>query len=118
MTRKKSMEEQIAFALRQAEAGTSVEEVCRKMGVSEPSFHLYGSPVASGFRGCLGRVGLRICIRRLGQRSAPEWLIRTQGPRPPDGPRWRGRDRSQARPATARPSAHPSIRSLAGLRGI
>ena len=32
-------EEQIAFALRQAEAGTPVEEVCRKMGVSEPSFY-------------------------------------------------------------------------------
>jgi putative transposase len=28
--------EQIAMALRQAEAGTPVEEVCRKLGVSEP----------------------------------------------------------------------------------
>jgi len=30
----KFTEEQIAFALKQADAGTSVEEVCRKMGVS------------------------------------------------------------------------------------
>jgi len=32
-------EEQIAFALRQAESGTPVTEVCRKMGVSEQSFY-------------------------------------------------------------------------------
>jgi putative transposase len=38
MKRERFTEEQIAFALRQAEAGTPVEEVCRKMGVSEPSF--------------------------------------------------------------------------------
>ncbi len=30
--------EQIAFALRQAEGGTLVPEVCRKMGVSEQTF--------------------------------------------------------------------------------
>jgi putative transposase len=36
MKRKRFTEEQIAFALRQAEAGTPVEEVCRKLGVSEP----------------------------------------------------------------------------------
>jgi putative transposase len=39
MKRKRFTEEQIAFALRQAEAGAPVEEVCRKMGVSEPSFY-------------------------------------------------------------------------------
>ena len=31
-------EEQIAFALRQAEAVTPIVEVCRKMGVSEQTF--------------------------------------------------------------------------------
>jgi len=31
--------EQIAFALRQAEGGTPVPEVCRKMGVSEQTFY-------------------------------------------------------------------------------
>ena len=32
-------EEQIAFALRQAEAGVPVEDICRKMGVSEPTYY-------------------------------------------------------------------------------
>ena len=32
-------EEQIAFALQQAEHGTPVAEVCRKMGVTEQSFY-------------------------------------------------------------------------------
>ncbi len=38
MKRKRYMDEQIAFALRQAETGTSVEEICRKLGVSEPTW--------------------------------------------------------------------------------
>jgi putative transposase len=37
--KKRFTEEQIAFALRQAEGGTPVTEVCRKMGVSEQSFY-------------------------------------------------------------------------------
>jgi putative transposase len=39
MPRKRFTNEQIAFALRQAENGTPIEEICRKMGVSEPSFN-------------------------------------------------------------------------------
>ena len=31
--------EQVAFALRQAEGGTPVSEVCRKLGVSEQTFY-------------------------------------------------------------------------------
>jgi putative transposase len=31
--------EQIAFAMRQAESGTSVPEVCRKMGIAEQTFY-------------------------------------------------------------------------------
>jgi len=30
---------QIAFALKQAETGTPVGEVCRKLGVSQPTFY-------------------------------------------------------------------------------
>ena len=36
-------EEQIAFALKQAELGTPVNEVCRKLGVSEPTFYRWKS---------------------------------------------------------------------------
>jgi putative transposase len=39
MRKKTFSEEQIALALRDAESGTPVTEVCRKMGVSEPSFY-------------------------------------------------------------------------------
>ena len=36
--KKRYTEEQIALALRQAEGGTAVTEICRKMGVSEATF--------------------------------------------------------------------------------
>ncbi|MBT4072090.1 MAG: transposase, partial [Chloroflexi bacterium] len=39
MKRTRYSEEQIAFAPRQAESGTPVTEVCRKMGVTERSFY-------------------------------------------------------------------------------
>jgi len=39
MKKSKFTEEQIAFALRQAESGTTVAEVCRKMGISEATFY-------------------------------------------------------------------------------
>jgi putative transposase len=32
-------EEQIAFALKQAEVGTPIEDVCRKMGISDATFY-------------------------------------------------------------------------------
>ncbi len=39
MKSSKFTEEQIALALRQAEAGTPVGEICRKLGVSEQTFY-------------------------------------------------------------------------------
>lgn len=39
MKRKRYTEEQIAFALRQAEAGTPVVEVTRKMGITEQTYY-------------------------------------------------------------------------------
>jgi putative transposase len=39
VTKKTFSEEQIVYALRQAEAGTPVVEVCRKLGVSEQTFY-------------------------------------------------------------------------------
>ncbi|KVL27726.1 hypothetical protein WS96_24880 [Burkholderia sp. MSMB1835] len=36
--RSKSTEEQIAFALTLAELGTTIEEICRKLGISDATF--------------------------------------------------------------------------------
>jgi putative transposase len=41
MKKSKFTEDQIAFALKQAELGTSVEEVCRKMGISDATFYVW-----------------------------------------------------------------------------
>ena len=38
MKRSKSSEQQIVFALKQAETGIPVAEVCRKIGISEATF--------------------------------------------------------------------------------
>ena len=39
MRKSKFTEDQIAFALKQNELGTSVDEVCRKMGISDATFY-------------------------------------------------------------------------------
>lgn len=39
MKRSKFTEAQIVFALRQAETGTKVDEVCRKLGISSATFY-------------------------------------------------------------------------------
>ena len=39
MKKTRYTEEQIAFALKQAETGTRAWEVCRKMGISEATFY-------------------------------------------------------------------------------
>lgn len=39
MRKSEFTEEQIAFALRQAEAGTTVDEICRKLGVTQATFY-------------------------------------------------------------------------------
>ena len=39
MKRKRYTEEQIGFALRQAESGTPILDVCRKIGVTEVTFY-------------------------------------------------------------------------------
>jgi putative transposase len=39
MKRSRFTEQQIAFALQQAEQGTRVSEICRKMGITEQTFY-------------------------------------------------------------------------------
>jgi putative transposase len=41
MKRSKFSEEQVAYALRQAESGAPVRDVCRQLGVSEATFYAW-----------------------------------------------------------------------------
>jgi putative transposase len=41
MKRSRFSEEQVAYALRQAEGGTAVADVCRQLGVSEATFYAW-----------------------------------------------------------------------------
>lgn len=41
MKRSKFSEEQIAYALRQAESGTPAADICRQLGISEATFYLW-----------------------------------------------------------------------------
>jgi putative transposase len=41
MKRSKFSEEQVAYALRQVEAGTPVPDICRQLGVSEATFYAW-----------------------------------------------------------------------------
>ena len=54
MKKSKFTEERIAFALRKAQLGTRVKELCRKMGISEATFYIwkkrYGSVGPSELR--------------------------------------------------------------------
>ena len=40
MRKSRFTEEQIAYALRQVEAGTPAAQLCRKMGISEQTFYV------------------------------------------------------------------------------
>ncbi|KHL52963.1 transposase [Xanthomonas cannabis pv. cannabis] len=41
MKKSKFTEEQIAFALKQAETGTTVEKICRKIGIRQATFYTW-----------------------------------------------------------------------------
>ncbi len=46
MKKSRFTEEQIVFALKQAELGTSVPEVCRKLGISDATFYIWRKNMA------------------------------------------------------------------------
>ena len=47
MKKSRYTSEQISFALKQAETGTRVSEVCRKLGISEATFYNWKAKYAS-----------------------------------------------------------------------
>ena len=53
MRKSRFTEEQIAYAIRQAEQGTPAAEICRKMGISEQTFYQWKKKFAG-----MGIVGL------------------------------------------------------------
>ena len=50
MKRSKFSEEQIAYALRQAESGTPAGDGCRQLGISEATFYQWKKKFACVFR--------------------------------------------------------------------
>ena len=47
MKRSRFSDEQIAYALRQAEGGTAVADVCRQMGISDATFYIWKKKYAN-----------------------------------------------------------------------
>jgi putative transposase len=47
MKKSRFTEEQITFALRQADSGTPVADVCRQLGVSEATFYIWKKKYAN-----------------------------------------------------------------------
>jgi putative transposase len=64
MKRSRYTDEQIAYALRQADAGTVVSDVCRQMGISEAPFYIWKKKYAN-----LGATELRE-LRQLREENA------------------------------------------------
>ncbi len=74
MKRKRYADEPIAFAPRQAEGGTSVEEICRKPGVSEPAFYRWKKQLAGmGVAEIRGLKQLEEENAKLSRAAAPCW---------------------------------------------
>lgn len=67
MKKSRFTEEQIVFALKQAELGTPVPEVCRKLGISDATFIFVAEAVFSRSYGYGG--GKPDCMRRSGMKN-------------------------------------------------
>lgn len=61
MKRSQYTDQQVAFALQQAEAGAAVPEVCRKMGISEATFYRWKQKYGGLMPSEVQR--LRACLR-------------------------------------------------------
>jgi len=70
MKRSKFSEEQIVYAIRQAEAGTPVGDLCRQLGVSDATFYVWKKKYAH-----LGVSELRRLRQLEEENSRLKWLV-------------------------------------------
>ena len=77
MKRSKFTESQIAFVLKQVEEGTAIAEVCRKTGISEATFYIYGRlSRCKRLDLCPGELGCQHLSGVTRGAGAPKWVIR------------------------------------------
>ena len=67
MKKSRFTEEQVAYALRQAEAGTPVSDVCRQLGIAEATFYVWKKKYANR-----DQSALRMRTRDIAQAQADE----------------------------------------------
>jgi transposase InsO family protein len=83
MKRSKFSEEQIVYAIRQAEAGTLVGDLCRQLGVSDATFYAWKKQcreLAAWFHGTFWRSSVGPCgigevVRRINPRCGWAFVI-------------------------------------------
>jgi putative transposase len=77
MKKSKFSEAQIAFILRQADEGTPVAEVCRKAGIGDATFYIYGRlSRCKRLEWVPGRLGCQHLSGVARNAGAPKWVIR------------------------------------------
>ncbi len=103
-------EQQIAFALRQAETGTKVEEIIRQISTSsqavllmlattiQPALRRPGTPIVERIPTISDSIDSRPCVRMNGRRSPARLSPNRRGYRPPRSARdetlWSSRGRA------------------------
>jgi len=79
MKRSRYSDEQISYALRQAEGGTAIADVCRGLGISEATFYVW-KKAAQRLPGAVSAAKCqRMGVRHPTQAPAITWLARANG---------------------------------------